>query len=184
MLFIRRYIDPDQREKGNAKIDKPSRPVDQRRLGNHPAPFAGDRSDRFAGRKASCHDILNHQDLLPGFEAKPPAKSEHPIRPLEEKRLPPQRARHFMTDDDAPHGRRHDDIDRCANLGRQSGSKGSRQPFAPFRISKDSRALEITGAVQSGGEDEMAFKKRLGLTEFRQNLVVCHAWSLACSARR
>src|SRR3546814_6357737 len=87
-------------------------------------------SDLLTGGKASGYDILDHQDLLSFLQCKAPPQLEHAFRPFQENCLYAQRAAHFMANDDAPHGGRHNYIDVgpdfTGNLLRQRPGEAAR----------------------------------------------------------
>ena len=149
----------------------PPRAVDQRGLGDDFAAGAPHRLDRFARRQAGGHDVLDHQHLRAGLEAKPRRSSNVPSRPLEEHRGLAQRAAHFMADDHAAHRRRDDDVD-CAREDRRAACRRAPGPAVrrARRVHQHARALQIARAAQARRQDEMPFEQRVGGAEFGEDL--------------
>src|SRR5262245_18291039 len=133
-----------------------------------------DAGDAFARRQAGGHDVLDHEDAGALVDGEAAPQAELALDPLEEDRCDPQLPRHLKADDDATHGGRGNQIDLSTDLGLDLLDKNGAQPGGARRVHQDARALQISRAVQSGGQDEMAFEQRAGRLEFRQNLVLGH----------
>src|SRR3546814_7143910 len=95
---------------------------------------------------------------------------EHAFRPFQENCLYAQRAAHFMANDDAPHGGRHNYIDVgpdfTGNLLRQRPGEAA----CALRIHQHAGALQIIGAALSRREDKMALQQRLRSEEHTSEL--------------
>src|SRR3546814_16581719 len=94
---------------------------------------------------------------------------EHAFRPFQENCLYAQRAAHFMANDDAPHGGRHNYIDVgpdfTGNLLRQRPSAADCAP----RIHQQPCALQEIDHSLTRSEDKMALTQRLVTSESHQN---------------
>ena len=132
--------------------------------------------DRLAAGEAGGHDVLDHQHLVARIEAEAPAQLEAAGGALDEHRLNPQRAAHFMADDDAAHRRRDDFADLLAQLTRQFRRQRRRQPAGAHRVHQHPGALQVIGAVSPRGEQEMPFEQGLAGAEFGKDIFFLHGW--------
>ena len=77
-----------------------------------------------------------------------------------------------MPGDHAAHRGGDDRRDARTKVGGDAGGKGFGQLRAAPRVHQDARALQVAGAAQAGGQDEMAFEQCLCGAEFGQHLFV------------
>jgi hypothetical protein len=124
--------------------------------------------DRFLNPSAPRNDILSHNELLvrPNLEAAP--QNEAAFMFFHKNVAFPERAAHFLADDDASQRRRNDRIAfQPAKLVRQ----------APANVRRDIGMLQKQGtleelpAVQAGAQDKMAVEQCPGLAKEREQIL-------------
>ena len=152
----------------------PSRSRDQRGRRDYFAARRLYRLDRLAAGQAGGDDVFYHQHLFTRRQRKAAAQFERAGGAFDEHRLNPQRAAHFMADDDPAHRGRDDLLDLLAHFARNLLCGGQRQSRGAHRVHQHARALQVIGAVAARGEQEMPFEKGLAGPEFGEDFVVLH----------
>ncbi len=102
--------------------------------------------NRLAGRFASRHDILDHQDPFSGGERETTPQHQLAVLPLGEDGANAERARDFLTDDNAAERRRQHDLGVEAT---QAGGDFRSTGLGLGRVLQHQRTLHVTWTVQS-----------------------------------
>ena len=131
----------DQREEGHAEVDVAAGAVDHAAAATTLPPAASialiaSRDDRPVVTTSSTISDLR----APGSSAKPRRSSKIAVRPLDEHRVPSERAAHFVADDHAAHRRRDDASMALRGPRGQACRPAPGQPFGAGRGPSADRA--------------------------------------------
>ena len=118
---------------------------DGRRTDDPGTRFAGN-GNRLARGAAGRDDVLDHENGVRRGERKAAAQREPAVLPLDEEGPETERARNFLTDDDAADGGREDD--RRAQAARLLGESAPAR-LGLGRMLQYERRLHVAGAVQA-----------------------------------
>ena len=121
----------------------------------------GDGLERALARR---DDVLDDQHALAGLDPEAAAQRERAVDALGEDRAHAEAAPDLVADDQAAHRRREHHVDLVARrlhlrrecLAERLGVGG---------VLQDQRALQVAGAVQPGGQDEVALEQGATLAE-------------------
>ena len=143
--------------KGNAHVHICATPIDDRRCAHNIASLVACDVDRFPGRLTGRDDILDDQDSFAGIESKPAPQLQATVATLGEHGSDAERARHLVSDDQAPEGRRQYDLWCPAS---HMASHCRPEPRRMFGVLENQRALEISRAVKTGGQLKVPVEQR------------------------
>ena len=140
--------------------------IDDRRRSHDLRTRSARDIDGFARRPARRHHVLDHEDALAGREREPAAQRQRAVLPFGEDGAHPQRASDLLADDNPAEGWRQHGLD--AETPYTVGD-GSAAQFRVTRVLEDERTLQVPGAVEAGGEPEMAFEQGADAAEGIEN---------------
>jgi hypothetical protein len=170
-------IERQQRDSSDSQIHPASASVYDRSCAPAIPPGSCHRFDRFAGRASRSHDVFDHEGALAGLDSETSAQCHYSILAFSKKRAAAQRACRFVSDyDPADSGRDHDtDL-----FIPEKGSDMLSDAFGVPGVLKHESALQISGRVQPGGEQEMAFEHGSGFLKDRKQIVFFAAGFRLC----
>lgn len=129
------------------------------------------RIDRFPRRTAGSDHIFNHEHVLVFFDRKSAPQRHAPLLSFSPNESYAEMPRHFITDDQATDGRCSDGFNR---LPAKFVSDGRSKSARDFRRLQSNGALQINGAVQPAGQNEVPFEQSTRLFEDFQYVFLFH----------
>jgi hypothetical protein len=162
----------------NGKLDLPAAAVNQSASGDDASTGLFNDLDGFLGRAAGGPDVFDHENVLIGPQIKTAAQRHDAAGiALDKKRRDAatvatlwlgQGASYFLADDYAAEGWRNHSLD--VSIG-EEGSEGAAELFCVAGILEHQGALDVSAAVQTAGELEVAVANSTnGFEEFEQFL--------------
>ena len=155
----------------NAHVHIWATPIDDRRRADNIASLVARDVDRLPGRRARRDDVLDDQDSFAGVESKSASQRQATAATLGEHGAYVERARHLVSDDQAPESGRQHHLWRPAT---HAVGHCRAEPRRMIGVLEDQRALEISRAVKTGGQLKVPVEERPALREHVEHLSGSH----------
>jgi len=162
-----------QGARGDIQFEAAAAAVNQGAGGDHQAAFLFHDADGFARGAACGPDIFDYEDAFARLQFKTAAQGHLAgAVAFDEERADAERARDFISDENAAQRRRNDASDRM--FLKKVGERAA-QLFSVLRMFENQRALDVSGAVTSAGKFEVAGADRAYLFEKFYNFFAVHS---------